>query len=272
MTEILKRVTVINEKAKHELGITRDEYALCSYVLYRSADPRQKMRGYCCDIKEDIAFFVGISRQGLYKMIDKMERLNLLCVDPVTSFINCTALFIDIENECKQSLHSKDSKRVNKVYTDCKLSLHGTVNLVAPNKEDKEEERKSNIKEAEPQKPPSSLAIFTLEESTEAAVEWCKENAATIKNWMDTAKVQKTPDELKTEIMAFFSNYRAGTSDVHEIRTKPVRYFSDKFPGWLIKGKSFQKNNTPGAARTYQKPAGPITPIIRTPQTEKQPF
>jgi len=130
----------------------------------------------------------------------------------------------------------------------------------------------SNNKKTDPPKPEKSAAIFTLEESTELAVDWMKQNAATVKLWMDTARITKTDDELKAEAMAFFSNYRAGTSDIHEIRTKPVRYFSDKFPGWLIKSRTFQKNNTPRPAQNYQKAAGPITPIIKTPQGEKMPF
>lgn len=271
MSDILKRATVINEKARQELDISRDEYALCSYVLYRSADPRQKVRGYCCDRKEDIAAFIGITRPGLYKMIDRMERLKLVAVDPVTSYINCTALFIDIENECKQSLQKQDGKRVNKVYKQCKQSLHGGVNKVTPIKEDiKSDKEDINInKEKEPPKPPKETAVFTLEESTEAAIQWCKENTEQVKYWMNNARVKKDDDEFKTEVLAFFSHYRSGTSDQHEIRKNPVRYFSDRFPGWLINSKNFSKKDTP---RPAQKNASIITPLRITPSSEKQPF
>jgi len=122
MKNLLRKATPINEAARRELGISRDEYALCSYILYRSADPRQKVRGYCCDAKQDIADFIGITRAGLYKMADRLIAANLIECDSVTAFFTVTADFIDMENECKQSLHNEQ--------TECKQSLQRSVNKV----------------------------------------------------------------------------------------------------------------------------------------------
>lgn len=124
-------------------------------------------------------------------------------------------------------------------------------------------------KKTEPPKPPKEQAVFTLEESTEAAIQWCKENTEQVKYWMNNARVKKDDDEFKTEVLAFFSHYRSGTSDQHEIRKNPVRYFSDRFPGWLINSKNFSKKDTP---RPAQKNASIITPLRITPSSEKQPF
>ena len=134
--EILKKnYTNINEPARKFLNISRDEYGFCAYVQYRSADPRQKIRGWCCDPKEEIAEWVGISRPGLYKMIDRLEGQKLLETDAKGN-LSVTGYWIDVENNCKQSLQS-EKEDVNKVYKDGVKS----VNLVTHNKElDKEKE------------------------------------------------------------------------------------------------------------------------------------
>jgi DNA-binding MarR family transcriptional regulator len=134
MSQIRKSTTSIKENARKSLEITRDEYALCSYAHYRCADPRMKAGGWCTDTKDEVADFVGISRPGLYKMMDRLEKKGLIEVQAGTGFIRATAFFIDTEhrNECKQSLQRPKSS-VNKVDTDCKLSLQGGVNLVTPN-------------------------------------------------------------------------------------------------------------------------------------------
>ncbi|HMY35807.1 MAG TPA: hypothetical protein PKW36_06805, partial [bacterium] len=127
--DMKKRTTLIDEQARKELDITRDEYALCSFVHYRAADPRQKKPGWCCDEREDIAEFVGITRAGLFKMITRMEGKNLIEVDTQTRAIRVTSAFVDAENKVqprKQSLHG----RVNKVDMARKQSLHGRVNKV----------------------------------------------------------------------------------------------------------------------------------------------
>ena len=132
MPDIKKKVTTISEIARTQLQITRDEYALCSYVHYRSADSRQKMPGWCCDSKDDVAEFIGISRPGLYKMAQRLEAKGLLEVGNIGA-MRTTPLWIDTDSECKQSLQNGKNKNVNKVYSERKLSLQNkakNVNLV----------------------------------------------------------------------------------------------------------------------------------------------
>jgi len=133
-----KNYTNINEPAKKFLKITRDEYGLCAYVQYRSADPRQKIRGWCCDPKQEIAEWVGVSRPGLYKMIDRLSGQNLLETDAKGN-LSVTGYWIDTENNCKLSLQNQEKEKkesVNLVDSDCQLSLHKngeSVNLVTHN-------------------------------------------------------------------------------------------------------------------------------------------
>jgi len=136
---MIKHTTTINEICRHDLGISRDEYALCQYAHYRAADPRQKKAGWCCDRKEDVADFIGITRPGIYKMLDKVSSLLLIEVDASTGYFRSTARFIDAENlaeKQKKTVNKVDTsknERVNKVDTDCKQSLHRDVNKVTVN-------------------------------------------------------------------------------------------------------------------------------------------
>lgn len=104
------------------LGITRDDYALCDYVRYRCADPRQKKGGWCEDPKDEIADFVGITRPGLYKMAARMKALDLLEIGENGAY-RVTAKWIDAEAGCKLSLHKTKDTGVNLVDTESKLSL-----------------------------------------------------------------------------------------------------------------------------------------------------
>jgi len=130
MAHIKKSSSNIIEQARRDLDISRDDYALCSYLHYRQGYPNDKQPGWCIDTKDEIADFVGISRPGLYKMVDRLERLKLVESMTTTGYLRTTRLFIDTESGCKQSLQSEKSDSVNFVYNECKQSLQGSVNKV----------------------------------------------------------------------------------------------------------------------------------------------
>lgn len=123
MKNLKKRSTTIHEDVRRFLGITRDAYAFCSYVHYRCADSRQKRAGWCCDNKQDVADFVGVTRPGLYKMAERLAEFGLLEISDSGDY-RATLKWIDAETNCKQSLQNGQEEIVNKVYTDCKQSLH----------------------------------------------------------------------------------------------------------------------------------------------------
>ena len=120
--KLKKQATNILEKARRIMGITRDQYAFCQYVHYRCADPRQRVSGWCCDLKEEIGDFVGISRVGVHKMARAMEQSGLVSIS-IGGYYQITETWIDIESDCKQSLHKDGKEDVNKVYTGRKQSL-----------------------------------------------------------------------------------------------------------------------------------------------------
>ena len=154
MQEIKKSVTNIYEKARRELDISRDDYALCAYGLYRAGDPRSKRPGWCCDTKDEVANFIGITRPGIYKMLDRMSAKGLIEIDEASGFFRATGYFIDIQEGKKAEVDRKQSLQpsVNKVYSDRKQSLQPSVNKVTPQhrcivrvKEDKNEREEERV-------------------------------------------------------------------------------------------------------------------------------
>lgn len=145
MSDFKKAYTHINEFARIIFGISRDEYAVCDYIHYRCADERMKVAGWCTDTKDMIADFIGISRPGLYKMLDRMLEKGLLRVDEARGYFKATPHYIDTDahaneamataHKCKLSLQKESGKTVNKVYNYRKLCLQYSVSLVTPIKE-----------------------------------------------------------------------------------------------------------------------------------------
>ena len=192
-----KKSTTINEAARQALRITRDDYALCSYVQYRQADRRGRA-GWCVDTKQEIADFIGITRQGLYKMIDRLCGENLLSVDAKTGDIQVTEKWIDAESECKQSLQ----RSVNKVDTECKQSLQRSVNKVTPNIEvEYEYKYEKSVREDEQHAPAPN---FSADLNTENLLSKRPGGAALSPGWNDYPKAD-TPEELKAELSRFYA-------------------------------------------------------------------
>mgnify|MGYP003403095892 CR=1 FL=1 len=122
MQQLKKRSTTIHEDVRRMLGVSRDIYAFCAYVHYRCADSRQKRSGWCCDNKQDVADFVGVTRPGLYKMAERLHEIGLIEISNYGDY-RATPKWVDAETNCKQSLQNAPSNSVNKVDKNCKQSL-----------------------------------------------------------------------------------------------------------------------------------------------------
>ena len=220
-----KHTTSINERAKSVLGISRDEYALCQYVQYRSADPRSKAKGYCTDTKDEIAEFIGVTRPGLYKMVDKMVREGLIERD-VFGYLCITGKWIDTESECKQSLQ----KGVNKVYSERKQNLQHSVNKVDTHnkvkKDIKKEEERDGEGEApthpQPDEPVSNPYQFEAQKEKE------KDVAPPPQIPLDARPGAKTPAALVADMRKFYIDYPKEWSDGILQLAKGVQFSEDR--------------------------------------------
>lgn len=197
--EIKKGNTSISEHARRALDISRDEYALCAYMHYRQASPSQKVPGWCCDEKDEIAWFVGLTRQGLHKMVLRMESKKLLEVSGTNGAIRATQKWENIEASCKQSFREslEDSKQghkqslrvdVNKVYDE---TIFG-VNKVSGNiKVKKEINSKIGSEIREANTTPHTEIFPTLE--TDLLPETSGRRAGVEKSALEAEKKQSPP-------------------------------------------------------------------------------
>jgi hypothetical protein len=106
---------------------------------------------------------------------------------------------------------------------------------------------------SEDQKAPPAPApppVDPLINAIELSMRWAQENAATVKFWFDTYKIEDwTPEKLKQEIGVFFSHYQTEhQSDLHTCRKDPAKYFASGFLKWLSR---YSKQDT---AKTQQRP------------------
>jgi hypothetical protein len=96
---------------------------------------------------------------------------------------------------------------------------------------------------------------------------WAQENAATVKFWFDTYKIEGwTPEKLKQEIGVFFSHYQTEhQSDLHTCRKDPAKYFASGFLKWL------SRYSKQGEAQPQQRPnyAPKKTAINTAPQINR---
>ncbi len=92
-------------------------------------------------------------------------------------------------------------------------------------------------KPVEQKAPPTPAAppVDPLINAIELSMRWAQENAATVKFWFDTYKIEGwTPEKLKQEIGVFFSHYQTEyQSDLHTCRKDPAKYFASGFYKWL---------------------------------------
>jgi hypothetical protein len=130
--------TPIHEHAKASLNISRDEYALCNYVEVWSAHPDNPTPGWCNRNKQLIADWVGISKRGLEKMINRLMQNQLLSKNG-TGMLKITKKWFETVNlekmsaNSEQSSHPSAASTANKVRTNSEQSSHQTANKVRTN-------------------------------------------------------------------------------------------------------------------------------------------
>ena len=98
--------TTVNEVAAAALDITRDEYALCNYIAVHSANPRNKVPGYCERTLEQKAAFIRITTRGLTKMQNRMIEIGLLEKAPNSPLIRITKKWFEATHGKEQSSQS----------------------------------------------------------------------------------------------------------------------------------------------------------------------
>lgn len=118
--------TTINHIAREELELTWIEYGLVDLIHNLSNNPRSDNR-WCYASKQTLANNLGVTKQYIHKMINKLIDKGLIEKHEETSYLRTTELWFEkvIKRDSKSSLLP-----VNKVYYHSKQSLHNNNNYI----------------------------------------------------------------------------------------------------------------------------------------------
>lgn len=263
---IKKNITTIDEGARRFLDITRDEYALCQYVQFRAADPRQRVPGRCCDPKESIADFIGITRPGLYKMLDRLAGIGLLDIDSATGAIGVLPVWMDTMSVNK--VDSLQELSVNKVNSECKQSLQTSVNKVTHNIEVKEEYSKSIVRS---NTRANALPVISI--NLDASWSYPELAQQAVGTWMEYKKAEKKGSYKTQKSFDIALNQWKKMSNANGKRLLEIveHSISQGWSGLYIPKDYSTQKFTGGAARPVDQPARYTPPPSPNPAELKEP-
>ena len=125
--------TNIIHPVRKKFKLTCNEYVLLDIIYHLSNNPESKVKGWCYASKETLAQEIGISRQSICNLLDKLIDKGLIEKDELTRFLktktewNVVYLNIKSDNNYVKNVYNEQSKEdlqsVKKVYSDCKESL-----------------------------------------------------------------------------------------------------------------------------------------------------
>jgi hypothetical protein len=86
------RYTLILHSARKQLGISINEYCLADTV-HKLSGNRSTVPGWCYASKEHIGHSLGVSRQSIHNMINKLKGKALIEVQDETGYLRTTDLW-----------------------------------------------------------------------------------------------------------------------------------------------------------------------------------
>lgn len=125
--------TTINHTAREQMGLSWLEYGLADLIYNLSNHPTSKYQGWCYASKQTLAELMGMSKQGIHKILLRLIEKGIVEKDEETKYLKISFGWYEkvLINDSKQSLpvNKVDSKQslpvvVNKVYSGSKQSLH----------------------------------------------------------------------------------------------------------------------------------------------------
>lgn len=83
------RYTLVLHSARKELGISVLEYCLADAV-HKLSGSRSPIPGWCFASKDQLGASLGVTRQSVHNMINKLKAKNLVEVQPETGYLRST--------------------------------------------------------------------------------------------------------------------------------------------------------------------------------------
>lgn len=94
--------STVFHQARKRMGISLSEYCLTDYIFKWQSNPSAPRPGWCSKPRSEMAAFVGISVRGIQKMLDRLDSMDLVVLDPVSREVRATRAWFDnvvAENE-----------------------------------------------------------------------------------------------------------------------------------------------------------------------------
>lgn len=267
--------TTILHPVRKQLNLTEAEYCFVDTVMKLANNQGSKHPGWCYASKQELADDRGVSRQGLIKMINRLEGLGLI-ERGVNNFIRHSqkwydAVVLDKEKIISesQSVNKVDSENgfegvnnvyrkrkqslqqgVNKVDTECKQSLHKLKNITKEENLGITEEIYS-VETVEVLTPVSIVVNF-LNDTLRPARKFSTSTLRTAQNVNARLKDGYTVDDI-LKVIEFKHSEWSGTEWEKYLRPETL-FGTGKFESyliaaenWIARGRQPIKNNTNGA-------------------------
>lgn len=134
-------------------GLSCNEYVLCDMIYFLSTNPQNTAGGWCYSKRETLADDLGLTKQGVLKMIDKLIEKGFIIKHDVTKFLRTT--------ERWNAVYFENEPSVNKVYPTSEKSLpnDGKQSLPINNNN-----TNNNIESLEPTQKTKTFKDFTDED------------------------------------------------------------------------------------------------------------
>ena len=136
--------TNIQHEIRKQFNLSCNEYVLLDMIYHLSTNPDSKIKGWCYASKEMLANEIGLSRQAIFNMIEKLSDLNLIEKDFQTRFLKTTEQWNLIYFNQKDTLHKVkkvDREGKESLPEEGKESLHNNNTLIIDNNKVKEKQR-----------------------------------------------------------------------------------------------------------------------------------
>ncbi len=115
--------TIINHKARLALDLSLSEYCIADTIFCLSANPANKLGGWCYASKETLGRFLGLSKQSTHTIINSLIHLGLVEKNEETKYLKTTRYWYE------SVVILKDSKETLPIVK--KLDSHSKETLLA---------------------------------------------------------------------------------------------------------------------------------------------
>jgi hypothetical protein len=103
--------TLILHQIRKQLGLSLMEYCIADSIYHLSNNPNNKIQGWCYAPKENIADFLGTTRQTIFDNLNKLIKKGLIERDEDTKYLRTTlkwyekVILVRMNREYKETLH-----------------------------------------------------------------------------------------------------------------------------------------------------------------------